>query len=487
MARFSIFIASFTLMILATSSFQPHHCFQPPNLPHANHIFNTIHSAMRQWGSSVNHNGMSIFHATIPGGVQLYHGDNHADPVKGVQWMAFELEHAELFVKRGNMGSFAGKVPRDGNFTMEEIGSFQEEMKYANSSEKLDKERRGGWLHEYRTTRPLRVLYLDGMSAAKSKKGTMDFQDFILLNQTSENSFISDMDRATRMCKLFQARGYGNIDGVIRMEGGFEVILCHSEDVLEPIRIKQSKHLAGNTPGLNANADSAFEYYRAVASRYFGIGGGRVIVDFESMVSGYAYLDEGVDDSEIPWIRDLLPDARRNLREAAMELLLQKAQEMEHRDWQRVADMIVSRYATHLKSLAGLTDPLTFRKALGAITEPLHSSQDSRIDVAIERCAMQDIPTRYNDVLAANAIIEISTTICQNLIHAFAENNDTISMKTIQALVAYLDWPTWKFCEGCKPEEICWTPIWPLGIFEDKLRSRCIIEAPNPLDRSYWQ
>ena len=32
----------------------------------ADTIFNAIHSAGRQWGSSVNHNGVSIFPATVP-------------------------------------------------------------------------------------------------------------------------------------------------------------------------------------------------------------------------------------------------------------------------------------------------------------------------------------------------------------------------------------------------------------------------------------
>ena len=484
MTYLTILIAS-TLAIPTACSSQLHDCFQPPKLPHANHIFNAVHSVMNQWGSSVNHNGMSIFLATIPEDLLLYHGDSRAEPVKGMQWMAFEPEHASLFVKRENVGSFAGKIS-DGNSRRKEMDYSHEEVGRANASTRL-KERMVGWLHDYRTVRALRVLYLDGMSAAKSKKGTMDLQDIVLLNHESENSTISDMDRATRMCTLFQTTGHGNIDGVIRMEGGFEVILCHSEDVLEPVLIKQSKPLAGDTPGLNANADIAFEYYKAVASRYFGIGGGRVIVDFESMVSGYAYLAEGPDHSKTRRIRDILPSGGKNMREAAMKLLLQEPHQMEHHDWQRVADMIVSRYATHLGLLAGFTDPLSFRQGLKAVTESFYSLQNSQVDAAVKRCAMQDIPTRYNDVLAANAIIAISTTICQNIIHASVEDNDTVSIEKIQALVVYLNWPTWRFCERCKPEEICWTPIWPLGGFQDKLNPRCISEAPDPLERSYWR
>lgn len=37
-------------------------------------IFNSIHSAMRQWGSSVHHNGLSFYLSTAPEGSTFYHG-----------------------------------------------------------------------------------------------------------------------------------------------------------------------------------------------------------------------------------------------------------------------------------------------------------------------------------------------------------------------------------------------------------------------------
>ncbi|ORY14863.1 hypothetical protein BCR34DRAFT_644586 [Clohesyomyces aquaticus] len=181
------------------------------------------------------------------------------------------------------------------------------------------------------------------------------------------------------------------------------------------------------------------------------------------MVSGYTYLAEGPDDSKMRRILETLPNAGGNMREAVMELLFQEPRQMEHHDWQRVADMIVSRYATHLGLLAEFTDPSTFRKSLEAVTEPFYSMQNSQVDVAVGRCVMQDIPTHYSDVLAGSAIMAVSAAIRQNLIHAFAEDNGTASMQIIQALVAHLNWPIWRFCEGCKPEEICWTPVLPLG------------------------
>ncbi|KAK3375849.1 hypothetical protein B0T24DRAFT_617161 [Lasiosphaeria ovina] len=43
------------------------------------HIFNAVHSALRQWGSSLNHNGLLLFLATVPNDILLYHGDNVLD------------------------------------------------------------------------------------------------------------------------------------------------------------------------------------------------------------------------------------------------------------------------------------------------------------------------------------------------------------------------------------------------------------------------
>src|ERR1700753_1850433 len=57
-------------------------------------IFNAVHSAMRQWGSSVNHNGMSFFLATVPGNNVFYHGRHTPGPPASFECLASEFEHA---------------------------------------------------------------------------------------------------------------------------------------------------------------------------------------------------------------------------------------------------------------------------------------------------------------------------------------------------------------------------------------------------------
>jgi hypothetical protein len=55
-----------------------------PVRENAHYIFNAIHGAMRQWGSSLKHNGMSFFPATIPNKTLFYHGRHDSRPITGM-------------------------------------------------------------------------------------------------------------------------------------------------------------------------------------------------------------------------------------------------------------------------------------------------------------------------------------------------------------------------------------------------------------------
>ena len=61
----------------STTPVQPDHESARNN---AHHIFNAIHSAGRQWGSALKHNGFSFFPVVMPKGSLLYHGGSIAQP-----------------------------------------------------------------------------------------------------------------------------------------------------------------------------------------------------------------------------------------------------------------------------------------------------------------------------------------------------------------------------------------------------------------------
>jgi hypothetical protein len=53
---------------------------------------------------------MSLFPARIPNNTHLYHGTHTPNAVKGMEWLAFEIEHAEMFA-RASPGRRPGRKP----------------------------------------------------------------------------------------------------------------------------------------------------------------------------------------------------------------------------------------------------------------------------------------------------------------------------------------------------------------------------------------
>lgn len=48
-------------------------------------------------GFLVQHNGMSFFPAYVPEGTVFYHGAPRGERVEAMEWLAFEIQHAEMF------------------------------------------------------------------------------------------------------------------------------------------------------------------------------------------------------------------------------------------------------------------------------------------------------------------------------------------------------------------------------------------------------
>ena len=168
-------------------------------LSNARHVFNAIESSMRQWGSSLNHNGMSFFLATLPAGTQLHHGTGSDVPVTGMEWLAFEPEHALRFAWNVHLCDDPDKQHID---ELSLKWSWPHNLAHPSEFPSTQHDPRHqealghrpprpplcltpGYIHTYSPTHPLRLLYIDGQSAAKSLNGTLDSQDYILLHSFS--------------------------------------------------------------------------------------------------------------------------------------------------------------------------------------------------------------------------------------------------------------------------------------------------------------
>lgn len=504
-------------------------------IQNANHIFNVIHDSMRQWGSSLHHNGVSFFLANVPAGTQLYHGTSKSTPVNGTEWLAFEPEHAMVFA-RPHMGP-PPRRPEDGDDDVDR--GHHEELRRRQHHGPGDRppgppppledfeaseEKDGGYLHTYAAAKDLRLVYIDGMSAAKTNKGTLDSQDVLLFNNTLDDTPkegqrgpMGEFERATKACEMSENEWGGRIDGVIRMEAGFEVILCAFERDLTSVRIIQVKpdsreggpkgrmhdrHAGprkdddgkrrgppgGGPPGM----DSA-RWMRAVTARYGGIGGDRVSLNYDHFVTAFAYdLDLFQDNSSLPRLGQV-PDAELDVvRRDLNALILAHGAGETSRNWQAITDMIVKRYSDELSYLASgeFTDIKGLHQHIETMLSPFIDYSERDTSSEAERCATQFLPlaTQDSQVLAARAVHSVAHRVCSTLLEAWAEEDIESAVQKIQDLIDYLDWTSWKECRGCADHEICVVPIWPMGSVADYEKPTCR-EASRPYDdngESYW-
>lgn len=548
-----------------------------PTPPNANHIFNAITSALRQWGSSWNHNGMSLFRATVPAGVLLYHGRPDNQTVMKMEWLAFEPEHALMFARgmspppprggwdpeyRGfgkddngkgdgmetDAGGLAGRW-RGGNHDRQHaIGETDDDgsglpslsghlelrrrsdKEYMHVGEDEDAENAEdlvGYLHHYRSLRDINLLYIDGMSAGKTLKGTLDTQDYLLLSQAINTTgpFFNEFERALRLCNLTRTIWAGRVDGFIRMECGFEILLCQFEgnvglDRMQGVRHRWVRRNQTMEEWEKAFAESNFRMYEAVSDRFWGLGGNRVKVDFDDFVTAFSKEKSALFERIGP-TGELFPRLK-NVSESDLKSLKNEVTQMVQNpavnggiNWQSVSDTYVQRYAMPLQALLlpdlGVED---FHVRVQALLRAFASDylDNEEVGEVIERCAGQFLPNRWNESLAGRAIQSVGLRICGVLVNSLFNTTTTntdcerrdaemaagtydLVRQEIRALVTWLDWPIWRYCwPGCAANEVCVLPIWPIAdSIKDRERPNCKNSTTLLADRrapgdngSYW-
>ncbi|OJD33287.1 uncharacterized protein BKCO1_320003 [Diplodia corticola] len=519
----------------------------PVPLENANHVFNALHSSMRQWGSSLSHNGMSFFLASVPEGVQFYHGRSSNESVKGMEWLAFEPEHALVFARphgpphRGGPGRGPpgqgppgqgppGQGPPPpvpaGETTPEHKGhhgwgkpphgeAYHPDWqrpgweKHHGADRQAPMEKRdpkakddsaGGYLHTYRTKHNLSLLYIDGMSAGKTQKGTLDSTDAILLGVDIEehNRHMWDFDRGQALCNLTRDEWGNRIDGFLRMEMGFEIILCDFEKHLDVDRVTQTAGRNSNDRGRPRGGFGDLTYYRAVASRFDGIGGNRVSVNYEDFVTAFIYDIDLFNGDVLPRLTNVSNETLSLIHNDVTQLVMSRPSPAYGKiqpttNWQAVADLVVERYSDRVQYLATFSDLETLQGEAEQALKPFidYAARDS--DAEIERCAAQYLPVSSLESLhtapvAAQAIHAVTSSICSTLVSVSNATDADGAKSAVQDLMSYLQWTTWKRCRGCSAEEVCFIPIWPAGRKQDYENPQCQSSLPSSHDPedSYW-
>lgn len=350
------------------------------------------------------------------------------------------------------------------------------------------------------------------MSAAKTDKGTLDSQDVLLYNGTIDHSprrgMGGEAERARKACDNAEKDWSGLIDGVLRMEAGFEIILCRFERDLVPVRITQVKaetrdrhpgpgnddnKRKGPGPGGPGPGPDSSRWMRAVTARYGGIGGDRVSINYENFVTAFSHdIDLFPQDSALPRLNHLRYAELKPIQKEIEVLVLTHDARERSWNWQATVDMIVTRYSDELSYLASgkAASIETLRGQIELLLSPFIDYNQRNESAEAERCSTQFLPMQAQGAktLAARAVYTVAHSVCSTLLETLSEGELPTAVDKIQALIDQLDWTTWKKCRGCADNEICVLPIWPMGTVADYDNPQCK-EASNPYDRdgeSYW-
>ena len=473
----------------------------------APHIFNAIHSSARQWGSSLNHNGMSFFPARIPNNTHLYHGTHTPHAVKGMEWLAFEIEHAEGFAR-----TFRGRPPKPRPGPPEEPGggppppielSWTETMDDAWSTDDDDDipDFSRGYLHIYRTTRPLnKLVYIDGMSAGKTAMGTLDSQDYILRNLSGDDDgpIFGDFERGHDLCDMGAELG---IEGFVRMEMGFEIIFCEFSDGL----VLESAFERPSGKNRSMEALNGFDILRGASLRYSGLAAQRLKLDYSRMSSAYWYdlnlTNPDANHSDVPRLQDSNVEQRALMKADFMSMLTESISRSEvGTDWQGITDMIVLRYSDRLQYIAGNeTSKSVVLSQLAVLLNIYIDYGNFDIPAATEKCTnhylIAAILETTSDRLIHETLHTIMHEICNTLFtvgqRLLGDETDSLeildqSKQTLKRLIKYLNWTTWKECGKCGYDEICFVAIWPWGSQEDHDHPSCMPASVLDQRSGYW-
>ncbi|KAG6326224.1 hypothetical protein ID866_12865, partial [Astraeus odoratus] len=189
-------------------------------------------------------NGHTIVPGTIPTGTLLYHGALRNRFPTTPDWVAMDPEESTFFCR----------------------GPSEE----------------GCWHLTLSTTRPLKIAYFDGSSAAKLDAGCMDAQDVITWGKVLPERTTMEIERINALCQWGEQYG---LDGFVS-----EVMLCN---FTSGVRVVSFSKLANPDPYKLPPQDSSRPFPRLFESVHAGSwynrfpGDTRIKLDLTGLISFY--------------------------------------------------------------------------------------------------------------------------------------------------------------------------------------------------------
>ncbi|KAJ7171507.1 hypothetical protein C8R46DRAFT_1175711 [Mycena filopes] len=299
-------------------------------------IFDTVNSFLQHWPNTRYRNGHNIVPATVPINTLLYHGRADDQLPTVPEWTSTDPEHAFPFCD--------------------------------DNAPTNDSTVAGCWQLTLVTMRPLTVLYFDGSSAANIREGgPMDVQDLLVWGTVDPKRWVDERARIDDLCAWGKEFG---IDGYLRMEMDFEIMLC---DFHNPSRPNAHSSLLAQNPtpptddGLPIADIMRFSTVEAGSWHNRYPGDTRVRLDLARMVSFYdpalapslAAAREGVErwEHRVHAISEVdLGAVKARLREVLSSPADGRGSGV---DWQTLYHVIVDRYADRLEMVGYLLTTTT--------------------------------------------------------------------------------------------------------------------------------
>ncbi|ESW97289.1 hypothetical protein KL918_000896 [Ogataea parapolymorpha] len=488
---------------------------QPMDFANASAVFNEVYDVLKQKNADINPISVSFIPAYIPEGTLLYHSNHRGQPPKTVEWVAMDYEFsynfAHLSRNRPRKGQGPGGPGGPPNFKP----PGGKRPSHGDHPPNFDGP---SSLFTFQVTKPLdKVIVFGGASAAKSLTGEMDTQ--FVLSQVADYDDFDERIAADKICSW--GKKHGGLDGYVRLEVGFEMVICDFEEKMIPI---SNVSLANATEfidfppekfadldkreDLNAersavidviDAMSGFEHYLAGARAYDGDK--RILLDFSKFVTplNKTFIHP---DPYLRRIHNISSELKTDLVNSVEEMLSTPNDPYSSTNWQVVTDYIVDKFAPMLVNLNSSfalygqhEDYQTLGTNLTAYTynfirrylsEPDHELLPKHRAMAIWDYSHPYQPLKSTaDFFLWNSITIVQSKIVDTLYNCFSLSKTLLSPLTgatlpkdiddqitkakteLSDLLESLHWAYYYRCsQSCNFDELCFVPTWgpsPLG------------------------
>ncbi|KAG1831853.1 hypothetical protein EV424DRAFT_1534110 [Suillus variegatus] len=458
-------------------------------------VFETANSLLQHWANTRHRIGHTIVPGTVPVGTVLYHGALTSPHLPtALDWVAVEPDHSTFFCK--------GPIET------------------------------GCWHLTLTVTRPMKVLYFDGNSAAKLPEGTLDTQDLVAWSEMKPERVWNEEQRIKDLCKWGEKYG---VNGFVS-----EIMICNFTSHMEIVSFLnlESIRTGTSTDPPPVTARHVLELMHSASWRENYPGETRIMLDFSGVVSFY---DTALVPSLVQhrvgldrWdhrVAGISPEDIERVQDRLAQALARPPATTSGIDWKTVLRVVVDRYASRLEFIQHLLNltlddgsifdhaqqiqrqlrnvllPYTVFAALPPNTSVTANATSLWAAPVFRECAVSQtasIASRGTTLtpsehLLLQAVRETTHEICRVVTKMWAsgmnlgvdafyppEQRPEVDhiytlmgewKEDVTQLISWLDWSVWVKCRpACGFEEMCYLPTWPFGFFR----------APGAPPRAQW-